>query len=310
MAKLTYLQLVNRILPKITQSAITDVTAATGKALLIANYINEAQTFLLSQADWYSLYKMRRWSTVTYSAATISFSDSNPDTIDDSDSAFVTQGFQSNQTVLVSGASNDANNGLLHVDTAAAGSLTLQSSHVLTAESAGSTITITAVSYPVASDHGRTIDLMDTTNNNLLIEDDTVMFDLDDPNFDDTGNPYRFTVQGSSHRLSPIPDGDYIMLERYWKIPDILATNSATSDLPIECENLILLYAEMQILEYSREFERADRVRAELQRQLKDAFSSNKRKINKMRILGDRGGLVGGTPGIPSLPSTYDRRYR
>lgn len=74
MAKLTYLQLTNRVLGRITQSTISDVTAATGQALIVTQLINEAQNELFTEDNWYSLYTSRSIATVastaTYAVAT------------------------------------------------------------------------------------------------------------------------------------------------------------------------------------------------------------------------------------------------
>ena len=63
MAKLTYLELTNRILRRITQADITDVTTATGQALLITNFLNEAQNVLFNEENWHSLYTSRTFVT-------------------------------------------------------------------------------------------------------------------------------------------------------------------------------------------------------------------------------------------------------
>jgi hypothetical protein len=64
MAKTSYLNLTNKILRRITQSTISDVTAATGHALLATNFINEAQTELANMTRWYSLYATDTFTTV------------------------------------------------------------------------------------------------------------------------------------------------------------------------------------------------------------------------------------------------------
>ena len=71
----------------------------------------------------------------------IAFVDSNPDTITDTGSGFVSAGFQSGQQIMVEGSTS--NDGTYTIDTVAAGTLTLASGDSLTAESAGDTVTIT-----------------------------------------------------------------------------------------------------------------------------------------------------------------------
>ena len=90
--------------------------------------------------------------------------------------------------------------------------------------------------YAVASDFGRTLDLIDVSNNILLTEDMSRLMDGADPDGDYTGNPTHFTLQGSNYRLFPIPNGIYTIRDRYWKQPTALSTNAGTSDLPLELE--------------------------------------------------------------------------
>lgn len=306
MAKTSYLELTNRILRRINQTEITDVTAATGHALIITNLYNEAQNRLFTEANWYSLYTMRTFSTVTYTAATISFADAGPDTIDDSGSGMGS--FEADMEVLVGGSAS--NDGVYKPDTAAAGTLTLQSSDEVTVEAAGESITLTAISYPFATDHGRTIDMTDVTNNILLSEEGSRLFDLDDPDSNLKSNPLAFSVQGDTFRLHPIPAGTYKIRERYWKQPTALAANADTSDLPIETENTMIQYVYNRILEYLNKFELADRARIEFNAELKTAKHMNQKKIDKLRIINPlnmRGSRFGILP--PSFPSGYPARY-
>lgn len=79
----------------------------------------------------------------TITAATIAFVDSDPDTITDSGSGFVTAEFQAGQSITVSGSAS--NDGTYTIASVVAGTITLESGDSLTAESAGATVTISAV---------------------------------------------------------------------------------------------------------------------------------------------------------------------
>lgn len=68
MAKLTYLQLINRVLKRDGKSQISDVTLATGQAAIISELINEVQNVLFGEADWCSLYATRTFATVASTA--------------------------------------------------------------------------------------------------------------------------------------------------------------------------------------------------------------------------------------------------
>ena len=278
MAKTSYLNLTNKVLRQINQTVITDVTAATGHALLITNYLNEAQIDIYNEANWYSLFKSRVFKTVEYTASTIAFTNANPDTITDSASGF--GNFSAGMFALVDGStSNDA---VYRVATAAVGTLTLDSTEALTVEAAGASVTITAITYPIASDFGRHIDLVDETNDRVLIEDYSHIFDYTAPDVDKTDEPQYFSIEGAFYRLYPVPSEVVSIRERYWKVPVTLAANADTSDLPIECENLLIQGALFKILEYQNKFEYADRVRSTLSYLLEKAIVANQIILNKM----------------------------
>lgn len=69
MAKTSYLNIVNKVLRKINQNTITDVTTVTGQAKIIADNVNEAQNVLYAEAvNWYSLYATATIATVASTA--------------------------------------------------------------------------------------------------------------------------------------------------------------------------------------------------------------------------------------------------
>ena len=76
---------------------------------------------------------------------TIAFTNTDPDTITDSDSGFVDAGFEGGHDIVVE--DSESNDGVYNVDTVTAGVLTLDSSEELTTESAGEDITITRIKW-------------------------------------------------------------------------------------------------------------------------------------------------------------------
>ena len=74
-------------------------------------------------------------------ASTIAFVDSNPDTITDSGNGLITAGFIPGMHILPSGTAN--NNTVYTIETVAAGVITLKLTDTVTAESAGSSFTLT-----------------------------------------------------------------------------------------------------------------------------------------------------------------------
>lgn len=235
-AKLTYLQMINKIMRLITQADITDVTTATGQALIISDLINQAQNDLFNQDDWYSLYTTTTWATVASTAEYAAF---------------------------------------------------------------GST-------------DGRTIDLIDTTNDLILTEDTMRSIDSADPDSTTTGNPLYFTLANASYKLYPIPNGVYTIRERYWKSPTPLSANSSQSILPIEVENCILAYAERGINEYLNNYDKADRASVRYNKYLEDAKRVNKKKIDRLLKSGRGTGRVEGLNTIspPRMGSHYPRIWR
>ena len=310
MAKQTYLQLVNRVLKRITQSELTSgVSSATGQAKIISELINEAQVELWTETtNWHTLYTQRIFNTATYTAATLTFNDANPDTITDSGSGM--GNFEDGQTIIVSGSAS--NDGVYVINTAAAGTLTLQSSDSLTAEAAGETVTISAVTYPLASDHGRTIGLIDLDNDRLLIEDVGRAFDESDPDMDHTNNPFYFSIQGTNYRMFYIPNTAVKILDRYWKIPAALSGDSDTSDLPEFCENFLIHWAWMSICDYMNKFDVADRIRLKIYGKkdgiLEKIRIANNKVINKIDRFQGGKEFVGLQP--PSFPSRYGSMRR
>ena len=144
MAQLTYLQLTNRVLQRITQPEVSTVIGITGQGKLIIEFINQAQNELWTETtNWYTLFKQRNFKTVLYTAATIAFNSASPATITDSANGFGS--FQSGMTILVNGSTSATNDGTYIVTTAAAGTLTLQTADSLTTQVAGSSVTIYAL---------------------------------------------------------------------------------------------------------------------------------------------------------------------
>lgn len=281
MAKTSFLNMTNKVLRRINQDDETDVSTATGHSKIIGDFINEAQLNLFTETDWYSLYKTRTLDSEVYTAATISFADANPDTIDDSADGF--GGFSSGQQVLVGGSTN--NDAAFTAETVAVGTLTLDATNKLTTEAAGSSITITGITYPAATDWGRTIDIMNITNNWIMEEELMRSFDEIDADSDMTGSPTHFAIQGEFLRFWPIPSGAVTFRERYFKVPSTLTANADTSDLPIECENCLLQWAHYKILQYLNLMDQADRERVEYEKVRKKALIANDGKIDRLKML-------------------------
>jgi hypothetical protein len=304
MAKIDYLEYINRVLDRINQDRIADVTAVSGDSQIVANYINEAQDAINQEDTWYSLQKTRTFSSVVYTASTISFADTNPDTI--LDSANGLGNFQAGQTFTVGGSAS--NNGVYVIDTVTAGALTLQTTDSLTVEAAGSPISLIAITYPVAADFGTSYDMVDMTNNRPLAESFANLFNISDPDFDRTGTPSYFSVEGDFYRFYEIPAGIYKFRETYYKIPDTLTANTDTSDLPIETQLAIIEYAYARIQEYNRAIEVADRATSKFNKFLASAMKKNKAIMRRRQKVGTGSGPLDNNLN-PRLGGHYPRGY-
>jgi hypothetical protein len=313
MAKLTYLQLVNRVLTRITQAELSSgVSSATGQAKIISNLLNEAQNELWTEANnWHTLFKLRTFSTVTYTASTIAFNNANPDTI--TDTANGLGSFSAGQTIVISGSTS--NDGVYVIATAVAGTITLQSVDVLTAEALGDSVTIYAVSYPVATDWGRTHSLVDFTSGTLLTEGMLRSFVADDPDMSNFNQPYCFSLVDSFYHFHFIPNGTYKIVERYWSVPTAMSADSDTSSLPEFCDNFLIHWAWMSILMYLQKYEASDRVGLKIYGSagmkdkgiLQKCKSANDKIIDQMFRFGGNAVNVGIAP--PRLSSHYERYY-
>jgi hypothetical protein len=78
-----------------------------------------------------------------YTASTIAFVDSNPDTITDSANGFVTAGFRRGQEITISGSTS--NDGTYRIKSVVAGTITLVTNETLTVEALGASVTMSAV---------------------------------------------------------------------------------------------------------------------------------------------------------------------
>ena len=87
-------------------------------------------------------------TVVSVTGTTFAAVDSNPDTITDSGTGFVTAGFKVGDTIRISGAGDAANHGTHVLDVVTAGTLTLSSASALTVDGAGDSWTISVV-HPV-----------------------------------------------------------------------------------------------------------------------------------------------------------------
>ncbi len=81
--------------------------------------------------------------TSSITASTISFTDDNPDTLEDSANGFLNAGFQVGDRITVSGASTSSNNGTYTIESVIAAKIEVTGSGNFTIEAAGATVSVT-----------------------------------------------------------------------------------------------------------------------------------------------------------------------
>lgn len=139
-----------------------------------------------------------------------------------------------------------------------------------------SVITTTANdnSYSLPSDFARIIDIFQTNEEDVLEEIALYDFDQLDPN--DKGEPIRYIVIGQTIYLAPIPDGVYSFTLRYYKLPVTMTANDSP-EISTEYEHLLETYALSKAFRRESDFEAAQyyrnqffedlaRVKGEIQR--------------------------------------------
>ena len=119
-----------------TMTGTLTVPRFYGTALTSAPSPTEGAEYIADGNSWDPLTLKK-----TKTATTIAFVDSNPDTITDSGNGFITAGFIAGMHVIPSGTVS--NNTVYTIATVTAGTITLKSTDTVTAESAGSSFTLT-----------------------------------------------------------------------------------------------------------------------------------------------------------------------
>ena len=163
----------------------------------------------------------------SYTASTIAFVDSNPDTIPDSANQFVAEGFVANMPILTDSSGNA---GPFRINTAAAGTLTLVSTESVTAAIAGASVTITSDdSFGYLPS-----DFWGLKNKPYLDGKDYVLTPL--PSVDveiyytSAGEPRYYKIRGAKIYVTPHTSSDYTIKADYFQKPT--AITASTSTLP------------------------------------------------------------------------------
>jgi hypothetical protein len=167
-------------------------------------------------------------TVANYTAATIAFNDANPDTITDTANGFGS--FTAGMKLQVEGSTSNDGTDALEVDTAAAGTLTLTTASSVTAEAAGSSVTLVGRSNP---DHQtwlqRVEDIREIEKggfNNIL------------------GYPTKYAVFNNDIYYDVLPKEADTVKVTYVKTPALMASDGTNSDIPDELIPLVKWWAE------------------------------------------------------------------
>ena len=184
--------------------------------------------------------EVKVFAEISYTADTIAFVDSGPDTITDSAAQFVAEGFEADMPITTDASGNA---GPFRIDTVAAGTLTLVSTDSVTGALAGSDVTITSDdSYGyLPSDFwglkGKPyIDGKDYT----LMPLPSVDVEIAYPS---AGEPRYYKIRGTKFYVTPHASSDYTIKADYFQRPSSIT--AATDTLPFNelFDDLIAEYA-------------------------------------------------------------------
>ena len=239
------------LLPDTTAFGTTDITA----------YLNEGVNRIaagIAYNDVLSpplpeLFKIADVNTVVISGTTIAFVDSDPDTITDSGSGFVTAGFAAGMPITVSGAGEDDNNTTFRdIATVAAGTITLQSGDSLTAELAGESVIIRSPCVALPSDYNRGLAFVASVSQGNRIKIYTSFHKLlrKYSLLNDVGDVVIVAVKGDYLYYQGMPATAEALTLHYHRDPtDMVAVDSEPDGIPSHLQDRLLVnYAAKEIL--------------------------------------------------------------
>ena len=140
--------------------------------------------------------------------------------------------------------------------------------------------------YGLPSNHGRTLVMINETQDYVMVEDFIKNLDIADPDRGERSSPTHFTIQAGFYRLYPIPSAVETIRVRFYKVPTSLVDKVDVSDLPIECEPALIEWVKFQTYEYLKQYESADRSRITYDRLLKRAKIANDKILDRMDSVG------------------------
>lgn len=195
----------------------------------LIHIVNQAVRTIAKRLYWLESDLLREEMSVSIFAevsytASVAFVDSDPDTITDALSGFVTEGFEANMPITTDGTGNA---GPFRINTAAAGTLTLVSTDSVTAAGAAS-VTITSddgygylptgfwgfIDQPYLD--GKTYPLLPLPSQDIKLS------------YTSPGEPRYYQVKGSRIYVTPDTASDYTIKGDYFARPTELTATTDT----------------------------------------------------------------------------------
>ena len=155
------------------------------------------------------------------------------------------------------------------------------------------------------SDFGRELDLADTTNNKVLDPVDQQDIDREDPGQLNSGDPWRYSINYPDLFFNRTPTAVAFRL-RYLKRPATLSVEGSTTDLPEQCD-LVLVHWVVWQFESTRE-DADDHGKAAWMVYLRELDMAKRQDTRRMdRIYAPRSAFPSRLRAVVPYPSTYDR---
>ena len=335
MAKSTALQLVNKIMDRIFQDQIVDVSADTGHGRVALSFVNDAVMEMYNKISgrWHSMLTFRKYMTPFDVIVTVKdYSQLSGETITITyfgSSVVLTEGvdFTASTDNDTTAASLQA--ALIADTTLSAGTTAILSANEVTFYSTLVNFTtgqnsITAVSTSVTDEDvltattrgaermftpanfGSMYLMKDLTNNRIIHSEYAKVLDFNDPDETEQGTPIIYSLRNDYLKMHPKPSSNIKIHEIYWKLPTTLAANSDEYDLPEFCDSAILKIAESEMYYYLDKTSKGDRARGRAKLLIEDAIETNDSILDRIMSLDASGS---NNNGLPLTPPNFGSSY-
>lgn len=304
MAKRTYLELVNRILIYMQEDVVSTLDGASGKVLYVKELFNDAQKTIYGKTNWYSLFVKRSFQTSLSPTITmVDFTITGETlTLDrDGDQKVFTEGVDWNNITDNATSAQalgdviqsfygdvvvvDVTNTIITVRNKPENDVGFTSS-VSSNESAFTATLKGNAIYDVAEDFGRSIIIVDQTNNwslRPIAEKDIARIN---PNGIRGGSPRFYSSFGDFYNFYPVPNGNTTLVDRYYKVPKELVNDDDLSDFPLELESAMIKLVTSDAVFFKENTARAGILRTQYKDEIEELKLANDFILDKIESYG------------------------